>query len=194
MQRVTDRVNPTYFDQPPPRAFPYSALADMLEDHLISPALRYLLDPILLTGTVVLIVLGIVKAPPLLLYLALVVILLRLLVGLRHVWRRIRDEVALLRHGLTIRAHILRLRPHRTLLGEIDGAMLDCAIAVAPRRTYIGSIWVSDGAEALRLSREGRLEVICLPRTPGTWRVIERLHSEIRYERMGPIQKIPDEV
>ena len=86
---------------------------------------------------------------------------------------------------------MLGLRPYRTTLGAIDGALLDCAIPVAPRRTYVGSLWLANGAEALRIERQGRVEVICLPRTPGTWRVIEDVKSDIRYDRMGPIQQLP---
>jgi len=32
-----------------------------------------------------------------------------------------------------------------------------------------------------------------LPRTPGTWRVIEPVRAEIRYDRQGPMQAIPHE-
>ncbi|HJZ46216.1 MAG TPA: hypothetical protein VKE41_03585, partial [Roseiflexaceae bacterium] len=119
------------------------------------------------------------------------IIVFRLAIDARQIWRHVSDDLALLRNGLTIRAHVLGLRPYRTTLGAIDGALLDCAIPVAPRRTYVGSIWLADGAEALRLERQGRLEVICLPRTPGTWRVIEDVKSDIRYDRLGPIQQIP---
>jgi len=86
------------------------------------------------------------------------------------------------------------MRPHRNVLGEIDGALLDCAIVVAPRRTYVGSIWVADGIEAARLARQGRVEVICLPRTPGTWRLIEEIRSDVRYDRVGPMAQIPQDI
>jgi hypothetical protein len=36
--------------------------------------------------------------------------------------------------------------------------------------------------------------VICLPRAPGTWRVVEDLHSEVRYDRSGPIVHVPEDV
>jgi hypothetical protein len=121
------------------------------------------------------------------------VIVIRLLMNVWITWRRAREDLALLREGLTIRAHVLGLRPYRTTLGAIDGALLDCAIPVAPRRTYVGSIWLSDGNEALRLARQGRIEVLCLPRTPGTWRVIESVKTDIRYDRRGPTQEIPPE-
>ena len=76
-------------------------------------------------------------------------------------------------------------------IGEIDGALLACAIPVKPARTYVGSIWLADGHEALRLMHQGQLDVICLPRAPGTWRVIEPVQSQIRYDRVGPIPDIP---
>jgi hypothetical protein len=164
-----------------------------LLDYLFRPSLRTLLDPLIIAGMIVLVVLSIMHAAWYLHLGVIILITLRVWDGGSLAFRLLRDEIALLRYGLTVRAHILRLRPHRTVLGEIDGAKLDCAIPVAPRRTYIGSIWLSDGAEAVQLSKSGRINVICLPLTPGTWRVIEALHSEIRYDRMGPITPIPED-
>ena len=74
------------------------------------------------------------------------IIVIRLLIGAGYLWRQVGDDLALLRNGLTVRAHVLGLRPHRTTMGAIDGALLDCAIPVAPRRTYVGSIWLANGA------------------------------------------------
>jgi hypothetical protein len=36
--------------------------------------------------------------------------------------------------------------------------------------------------------------VICLPRTPGTWRLTEDVTSEIRYDRMAPPPAIPQDI
>ena len=47
-------------------------------------------------------------------------------------------------------------------LGEIDGAILACEIDVAPRRSYVGSVWLSDGTEALRLLGSQRIDVAVL--------------------------------
>jgi hypothetical protein len=58
----------------------------------------------------------------------------------------------------------------------------------------VGSIWVADGIEAARLARQGRVEVICLPRTPGTWRLIEEIRSDVRYDRVGPMAQIPQDI
>jgi hypothetical protein len=143
---------------------------------------------------VVLLVLFALRASTVLRLVPALLIILRLAIDGWLIWRRLREDLALLRSGLIIRAHVLSLRPHRSTMGEISGALLDCAIPVAPRRTYMGSIWLADGAEALRLARQGRVEVLCLPRTPGTWRVIEDVKSDIRYDRMGPIQQIPQEI
>ncbi|HRC77881.1 MAG TPA: hypothetical protein PLO33_19510, partial [Kouleothrix sp.] len=120
-------------------------------------------------------------------------IAIQLGLAFRRIWRRVHDDLTLLRNGLTIRAHVLRLRPHRAPTGELEGALLDCAIPVAPRRTYMGSIWLSDGEEARRLANQGRLAVLCLPRTPGTWRILETINADVRYDRMGPMQAIPSD-
>ncbi len=194
MLRLSERVPPNYFAHVTPRPFPYDVLPDMLSNHVIRPALRGLLNPQVVIAIAVLLIFSIINAPWLLNIFPLVLIVWHLFRGLIHVHRRVRAEVSLLRNGLTVRAHVLRLRPHRTILGDIDGACLDCALAVASRRTYIGSIWLSDGAEAAQISKRGYLYVICLLQAPGSWRVIEQLDSEILYEHMGPIQKIPTDL
>lgn len=194
MQHVNERVSASYLELPAPRPFPSDALLDLLIDHLLRPALRKLIDPVVAPALLAIMALSFLRASGWLVALVAVIIAARLAGGVRRVYGRIQDEVALLRHGLTVRAHVMHLRPYRTILGEIAGARLDCAIPVAPRRTYIGSIWLSDGTEAVEIAKRGRLTVICLPRTPGTWRVVERLSSEIRYDRMGPIERIPSDV
>jgi hypothetical protein len=194
VQRVNERVSPDYLELEPPRPFPSDALPDLAIDHLVRPALRQLLNP--LTGiAMVVLVLVVIFQPRW--YLLLPIILLigvRAWPGTLRVIQQMSDEISLLRYGLIVRAHVLRIRPHRTILGEIDGAHLDCAIAVAPRRTYIGSVWLSDGAEAVQIARNGRVLVLCLPRTPGSWRVVEALQSDIQYDRMGPMQPIPTDI
>lgn len=79
-------------------------------------------------------------APTRSLAIPLMVIVVQMALAARRIWRHVRDDLALLRDGLTMRAHLLRLRPHRSPTGDIEGALLDCAIPVAPRRTYMGSI------------------------------------------------------
>jgi hypothetical protein len=193
MQRVTDQVEATYLQQSPPRSLAPAVIANLLSDHIFERPLRAFLNPLIIASIITLLILFALRASTAVRLIPVLLIIIRLLISGRHVWRHFSDDLALLRNGLTVRAHVLGLRAHRTTLGTIDGALLDCAIPVAPRRTYVGSIWLANGAEALRLKRQGRVEVICLPRTPGTWRVIEDVKSDVRYDRFGTIQQLPHE-
>jgi hypothetical protein len=191
MQWVTEQVDAAYLQQSPPRSLSPAIVANLLSDHIFERPLKAFLDPIIIAAIITLLILFALRASTTIRLVPVLLIVVRLLISARYLWRHVRDDLALLRNGLTVRAHVLGLRPHRTTMGAINGALLDCAIPVAPRRTYVGSIWLANGAEALRLTRQGRVEVICLPRTPGTWRVIEDVKSDIRYDRMGAIQQIP---
>jgi hypothetical protein len=193
MQRVTEQVDATYLQQSPPRRLSLGVVANLLSDYIFERPLKLFLDPLIIAGILILVVLFALRATTAIRLLPVLLIVIRLLLSARQLWRHVSDDLALLRHGLTLRAHVLGLRPHRTIMGAIDGALLDCAIPVAPRRTYVGSIWLSNDTEAVRLKLQGRVEVICLPRTPGTWRVIEDVKSDIRYDRMGAIQQVPRE-
>jgi len=193
MQRVTEQVDSTYLQQTPPRPLSPTVMANLLSDYIFERPFKLFFDPVIIASILVLILLFVLRASTAIRLLPVLLIIIRLLFSARHLWLHVSDELALLRNGLTLRAHILGLRPHRTTMGAIDGALLDCAIPVAPRRTYVGSIWLANSTEALRLMRQGRVEVICLPRTPGTWRVIEDVKSDIRYDRMGAIQQLPRE-
>ena len=193
MQRIIEQVDPTYLEQSPPRPVPIGVMLNLLSDHTFERPLRVLLSPLLITGVIGLIVLFVLRASPLLRLVPLALIVMWLAGEGRQIWRSTRAELVLLRDGLAIRAHVLRKRLYRATDGSIDGAMLDCAIPVGPRRTYVGSVWLADAAEAGQLESQGRVEVLCLPRTPGTWRVIAAGQSSLRYDRMGPMQEIPRE-
>ena len=193
MQRVTEQVDATYLQQAPPRPLAPAVIANLLSDHVFERPLKAFLDPVIIAAVIALVILFALRASSAIRLVPVLLIVFRLLISARDIWQRVRDDLALLRNGLMVRAHVLGLRPHRTTMGAINGALLDCAIPVAPRRTYVGSIWLASGAEALRLKQQGRVEVICLPRTPGTWRVIEDVKSDIRYDRVGAIQTIPRE-
>ena len=193
MQRVTEQVDAAYLQQSPPRPLSPAIMANLISDHIFERPLKLFLDPLIIASIILLVILFALRASTAIRLVPVLLIVIRLLLCARQLWRHISDDLALLREGLTLRAHVLGMRPHRTVVGAIDGALLDCAIPVAPRRTYVGSIWLANGAEAMRLKLQGRVEVICLPRTPGTWRVIEDVKSDIRYDRMGTIQQIPRE-
>jgi hypothetical protein len=188
MPPITEWLTADYLAQPPPRRVPPGVMLDIAGEYLVERPLRTFLDPWLITGVVALGGLLALGMRGLWLALPLALVLARLGLALYRLGRRIGDDIALLRHGLRLRAHILKLRPYRTTLGEIDGALLDCAIPVAPRRTYIGSVWLHDGTEALRLARAGAVEVLCLPHMPGTWRLVEPVRGEVCYDRLGPAE------
>lgn len=191
MQQVNQHVDSAYLRQPPPRPLSLGLLFSLLTDHLLARPFRTILHPLFITGVAVLAMMIVWHVPSTLLALPLGLVVGMLLFGGYRVWKGAWEDIRLMRDGLVLRAHILKLRPNHTLAGEINGALLDCVIPVAPRRTYAGSIWLSDGNEALRLLHQGRLQVLCLPLTPGTWRVIEPITSELSYERVGPSVVIP---
>lgn len=193
MQRVTEQVDASYLDQPTPRPIPPGVVLNLLYDYLFERPLRAVLNPLSIACVLVLIGLYLLRASPAIRLIPVLILLAQMGMAARQIWRRVRDDLALLTNGLIVRAHVLRLRPHRSATGTIEGALLDCAIPVAPRRTYMGSIWLADATEAMRLANAGRVSVLCLPRTPGTWRVLEAIGSDIRYDRMGPVQAIPRE-
>ena len=193
MQRVTEQVDAAYLQKPPPRSLTPTMIANLLSDHIFERSLKVFLDPVIIAAIIALIILFALRASTAIRLVPVLLIVIRLLISVGYLWRRVSDDLALLRNGLTVRAHVLGLRAHRTTMGAINGALLDCAIPVAPRRTYVGSIWLANGAEAQRLKHQGRVEVICLPRTPGTWRVIEDVKSDIRYDRIGASQPLPPE-
>jgi hypothetical protein len=191
--RATEHVETEYLALPAPRPFPLAALPGVVAACLLERRLRALLDPLLLAALAALLLLGFLGAHWLLLALPAAVIGARLWRELRWLAGRLRDELALLRYGLLVPAHILKHRPYRDAMGEIDGVMLYCEILVAPRRTYFGSVWLSDAGEALKLVKSGRAEVLCLPHAPGTWRIAEPLHSRMRYDIKEPAPELPRE-
>ncbi|KAB8141354.1 hypothetical protein F8S13_19860 [Chloroflexia bacterium SDU3-3] len=186
MQQVSEHVDAAYLQQSTPRPLSPVLLLNLFGEYTFERPERFL-NPMLLLSVVALLVLTVMRMPLVLVALPLTLLVGMFLFGTYRIGMRVWDDIFLLRNGLMLRAHILKLRPNRTLTGDIEGALLDCAIAVAPRRTYVGSIWVADGNEALRLLRQGRLQVLCLPRTPGTWRVLEPIQSSVRYDRIMPV-------
>ena len=191
MQQITDHIDADYLQQAAPRPLAPTLMLEVLGNRLFERPLSAILHPLFVTSIAALLVLLALRLPAYFIILPLALVTGRLILASYRVWRRAWADLSLLRNGLVLRAHIMKLRPNCTLSGEINGALLDCAIAVAPRRTYVGSLWIADGNEALRLLHQGRLQVICLPQTPGTWRVVEPIRSDVRYDRVGPTVAIP---
>ncbi|MBC8160562.1 MAG: hypothetical protein H7Z42_05010 [Roseiflexaceae bacterium] len=194
MQQVRDYVDDDFLQQSTPRPLTLEIALGVLGEHLLARPTQTVLHPLFVLSLAAIFALLLFRAPSFLLALPLGLVTGMLIIGAYRVWLRAWEDIRLLRDGLVVRAHILKLRPNRTLAGDIDGALIDCAIALTPRRTYVGSIWLVDGHEALRLLRQGRLAVLCLPRTPGTWRVLDPIASEVRYERVGPPVAIPQDI
>jgi hypothetical protein len=193
MQQVLDEVDNSYLQQAPPRPLPIMIVIDLLADRFLERPAGAFLNPVLIINLIALVVLAMLRMPPLLLLIPFTLIIFRLMMSAYRTWLRVADDLTLLQQGLLIGAYVLKMRPHRSLNGEIDGVLLDCALPVALRRTYVGSIWLSDPNEALRLAHQGRVEVVCLPRTPGTWRVAEEVRCDVRYERTAVMWREPEE-
>ncbi|MEM8530573.1 MAG: hypothetical protein AAGF95_07010 [Chloroflexota bacterium] len=183
--QVTEHIDNIYLQQTPPRPLPYMVVLRLCGKHILTRPITTIFNPWLIVNVLVVVILIVLEIHVILWLIPLILLLTQ--IGFRSYYlnRHIAVDIALLRKGIVIRAHVLKLRAHRTLTGEIDGALLDCAIPVTPHRTHIGSIWIADGGEALRLAHKGRVQVVCLPHSPGTWRVVEEIQSEVRYERMG---------
>jgi hypothetical protein len=185
MQHVTDHVDVAFLRQPPPRVLPPHTLWDLVRTHALRRRFAFL-DPWIVVGMVGLVALALLHAPSLTFVAPVALMLWRVGRGLWWLWRNVHDDMALLREGHVVTAEVRKLRPHLTLSGDIDGALIDCEIPVAPRRTYVGSVWLADGQEALHLAQQGHVEVLCLPHVPGTWRIIEDVSSQMLYQRVSP--------
>jgi hypothetical protein len=189
MQNIVEQTDTNYIDQPPPRPMPYAALFDSINDHLFSQGIRPFLDPLTVVGTLALVIGMMVSFSNWILFPIALLVITRVGIGLSWLYERVWAEIVLLRYGIQSHAQLTRLRPHRGLHGDIDGVLLDYSIAVTPRRTYIGSFWVANSTEALRMMRQGHIRVLCLPTAPAYWRINEPIDSEIRYDRMAPSEE-----
>ena len=185
MQRVTDQVDMAHLKQPPPRSIPFVVVINLLGDYIFERPWAAFLNTILLFSLGALSLLMATQMHSKLWPIPLVFAVGRFNIKALQIWQHVSEDMLLLRIGMTAQAHILKMRPHRMLSGTVNGALLDIAIPTTLRRTYIGSIWVSKTDEASRLAHQGRIDVIYLPRAPGTWRVIEEVRAEVRYERIG---------
>ncbi|NTW01276.1 MAG: hypothetical protein HGA19_08175, partial [Oscillochloris sp.] len=86
------------------------------------------------------------------------------------------------RYGVVTNAHVMGVRTCRDAGGGFAGAYLDCVIPITRRRTSVGSVWMPNASEALRIGQYGRLNVICLTRSPGIWRLCDGDGPHLRYE------------
>ncbi len=174
MPDILDLVEPGTLEQTPPRRLPVFFLPNLIGEYLLERPPRTYLNPYVLTCLIGAVTLTLLGAPRVLGLALLALAGLRLLRPALLLYRDVREDYLLMRHGVIVTAHILGVRPFSDTAGNPAGAYLDCAVPVNRQRTSVGSIWVADMAEAMRLSALGRLTVICLPRSPGTWRLYRR--------------------
>jgi hypothetical protein len=169
----------------PPRPLPPTLLADLLGDRLLATPLRAYFDPVLVGCIAAALGMALLRTPVWLSWLVVVVAVLRLAL---LVWRFVGPALAdarLLRNGIVVAAQVRRLRVGGTPGESHGGAYLDCVMPISAARSSVGSVWLASVAEAERLLLLGSVRVICLPRAPGTWRLLEGRNSEQRYEPSG---------
>ncbi len=186
MPILVDLIDPALLQQPPPRTLPLMLLPNLLGEYLIELPLRAYFDRViiaLLAGAVLFMWLDAGQWAWIGLSLMLV---LRLGLLIWNIRRRAREDMALLKHGVIIQAYVLRVRPVPAGRHKPGGCYLDCAMPVGPQRTSIGSVWLADMHEAQCLLKQGCVRVICLPRAPGSWRLIEgKALAACHYEPPG---------
>lgn len=181
MPVVVDQVDASLFQQQPPRLLPPFLLLNLLGEYLLTTPLKVYIDPVIIGGLVGAIAAAALRMDSRIILLLILLILIHLGTAIWKLARQIREDMALLKYGIIVRAHILHLRLHFDAQGQPAGAFLDCAIPIRRHRTSVGSVWLADAAEAARLAKQGRVTVICLVRAPGTWRLLESTSPEFRY-------------
>src|SRR3954451_19097949 len=107
MQRVTEQVDAAYLQQSPPRPLSPAVVANLLSDHIFERPLKTFFDPLIIASIITILLLFALRTSTALRLVPVLLIAIRLLINARHLWRRVSDDLALLRNGLTIRAHVL---------------------------------------------------------------------------------------
>lgn len=171
MPDILDLVEAGSLEQAPPRRLPVFFLPNLIGEYLLERPLKSYFSLYVLVCLVGAFVLAAVGVPVVLSLALLVLAAVRVLGPTLRLFRAVREDYLLLRHGLILTAHVIGVRPCHEPGGPPEGAYLDCAVPITRRRTSVGSVWVPDPAEAVRLSALGKLTVICLPRAPGAWRL-----------------------
>ena len=87
MQRVTEQVDATYWQQSPPRPLSPAVMANLLSDHIFERPLKLLLDPLIIVGIILLVVLFALHASTTIRLVPVLLIVIRLLLSARDLWR-----------------------------------------------------------------------------------------------------------
>jgi hypothetical protein len=171
---ILDLLEPGTLDRTPPRRLPAFFLPNLIGEYLLDRPLRSyfsLFVAICLTGALALAAMG---APAWASLGLILLAVIRMFGPALRIFRDVREDYLLMRHGLILTAHIIGLRPCHEPGPHQGGAFLDCAVPITRQRTSVGSIWIADAGEAVRLSTLGKLTVVCLPRAPGAWRLYKQ--------------------
>lgn len=155
----------------PPRRLPFFFLPNLLGEYLLARPLRSYFDLPLILGSIGIGLLLLIGAGALA-WALLLVLVLRVGCGLWRLGRAVREDYRLLRDGVVLQAYVLGMRPRHDADGKRTGAFLDCVIPITRQRATVGSVWLPDADKALRLRTADRVSVICLPRAPGSWRLL----------------------
>lgn len=171
MPDILDLVEPATLERPPPRRLPAFFLLNLIGEHLLERPLWTYFSPFVLLCLVAATALAVLGAPTLVGVALLALAGVRLLRPCLLLYRDVREDYLVVRDGLVTTAHVIGVRATRSSAGLTTGAYLDCAIPLTRQRTSVGSVWIADAGEAMRLSAAGKLTVICLARAPGAWRL-----------------------
>jgi hypothetical protein len=188
MPAVLELVEPAFLDRKPPRRLPLFFLPNLLGEYLLERPPRSYLDPWALGAFVGTVILGML---PITIWAAVLLFAFGLFRIITPSWVLVRKAVAdykLLRRGIVVSAHIMGLRLCEEGCPK-GGAYIDCVIPLSPRRSLVGSVWFPDGEEARQLAALGRVQVICLPKIPGTWRLRHIDRPGIRYTPWPVVRK-----
>jgi hypothetical protein len=179
---VLDLVDHGLLDDNPPRRLPFFFLPNLIGEYILERPLRFYLDPIMITGIIAAVVMLVVNAAPILWLMLGSILALRGVAVCWKIYRDVREDYLLMRFGVVTSAHVMGVRTCRDAGGAMSGAYVDCVIPISRRRTSVGSVWMPDTSEAISIGQAGRLNVICLTRSPGAWRLREGDGPHLRYE------------
>lgn len=181
MPAVMELVDPTFLDRQPPRRLPFFFLPNLLGEYLLERPARSYFDPWAIGALVGTIVLGFLPIGRWLPALLLAFGLFRIVTPSWVLVRRAVADYKLLRRGVIVYAHIMGVRRCEQGCPQ-GGAYLDCVIPLSARRSSVGSVWLPNEQEAQQLAALGRVQVLCLPKVPGTWRLRHIDRPGIRYQ------------
>lgn len=178
MPHIVDLVEPALFQQEPPRPLPLFFRANLLGEYLLELPWRVYLDVPILAGVSALIALRILDIA---LLPGLVVIVLASRIGWA-IWRlfsKVHHDSRMIRYGSILPVEIIAIKA----CTNRPGVMVHCRLPIHASRQSVGSIYLPDQSQAERLAESNDLRAICLPRAPGTWRLLNVELPGMRYER-----------